>query len=108
MSQAIVTNSTPDAGAGSRGAAVTLLCFDIRLICERRSLRRLRFCPRALWRRRTGALVRSGIYSRPDSVDRSGLHPERMTGTPANAALNASSAVRPCSAPVAITLAAAA
>jgi anaerobic selenocysteine-containing dehydrogenase len=49
-----------------------------------------------------------GIYSRPDSVDRPGLHPERMTGTPANAALNASSAVRPCSVPVAITLAAAA
>jgi hypothetical protein len=48
------------------------------------------------------------IYSRPDSVDRSGLHPERMTGIPANAALNASSAVRPCSVPVAITLAAAA
>ena len=35
-------------------------------------------------------------------------YPERMTGTPASAARRASSAVKPCSRPVAITLAAAA
>jgi hypothetical protein len=47
------------------------------------------------WLVRSSAL-HERIYSRPDSVDRSGVHPERITGRPANAALNASSAVCPC------------
>jgi len=46
-------------------------------------------------------------YSLPWVVDPVGPHPERITGTPARAA-RGSSAVRPCSCPVAMTLAAAA
>jgi GAF domain-containing protein len=52
-------------------------------------------------------LLASGNYSPPWGVELVELHPERITGTPVRAARSASSAVRPCSWPVAMTLAAA-